>query len=63
MTNFSGMTKLACNYQFAIFLLFLITWQLVFKVSIVALWKINQDYVVANFCGNRNKPASTCKLR
>jgi hypothetical protein len=44
----------------AIFFLFLITWQLVFKVSLVALWKINQDYVVANLCENRNKPASTC---
>jgi hypothetical protein len=45
----------------AIFLLFLITWQMVFKVGVVALWKINQDYVVENFCENRDKPASTCQ--
>jgi len=44
----------------AIFLLITLSWQILFKTVYFAYWKINQNYIIENFCVNKDKPKMHC---
>ncbi len=51
----------AMNKMFALFLVFVLLLPLFSKVTVFAVWKYNQKYIIENLCINKSKPALKCK--